>query len=144
MSSASTAKKDMGQAADKGGQAMDKAKDALGHVGEAASHAASAVGQTVSNAASAVGNRVDQGVSAAGSGMQSLADTARKNLPHEGYLGAASKAVADGLDSAGRYVEDKSLSGMTNDLGSMIKNHPIPAVLIGLGIGYLLGKALRS
>jgi methyl-accepting chemotaxis protein len=137
MSTASTAKKDMSQAA-------DKAKDAMGHVSDAVTHAASAVGQTASNVASAVGNRVDQGVSAAGSGMQSLADTARKNLPHDGYLGAASKAVADGLDTAGKYVEDKSLSGMTGDLGSLIKNHPIPAVLIGLGIGYLLGKALRS
>jgi len=137
MSTASTAKKDMGQAA-------DKAKDAMGHVTDAVTHAASAVGQGVSNAASAVGQRVEQGVAAAGSGMQSLADTARKNLPHDGYLGAASKAVADGLDSAGRYVEDKNLSGMTGDLGNLIKNHPIPAVLIGLGIGYLLGKALRS
>jgi methyl-accepting chemotaxis protein len=137
MSTASTAKKDMSQAA-------DKAKDAMGHVSDAVTHAASAVGQTASNVASAVGNRVDQGVSAAGSGMQSLADTARKNLPHDGYLGAASKAVADGLDTAGKYVEDKSLSGMTGDLGTLIKNHPIPAVLIGLGIGYLLGKALRS
>jgi len=138
MSTASTAaKKDMSQAA-------DKAKDAMGHVGEAVSHAASAVGQTVSNAAGAVGHKVDQVVAAAGTGMQSLADTARRNLPHDGYLGAASKAVADGLDSAGKYVEDKSLSGMTGDLGTLIKNHPIPAVLIGLGIGYLLGKALRS
>jgi len=137
MSTASTAKKDMGQAA-------DKAKDAMGHVTDAVTHAASAVGQGVSSAAGAVGQRVEQGVAAAGSGMQSLADTARKNLPHDGYLGAASKAVADGLDSAGRYVEDKNLSGMTGDLGNLIKNHPIPAVLIGLGIGYLLGKALRS
>jgi len=105
----------------------------LGHAGEA-----------VASAAGAVGSTVDQGVSAVGSGMQSLGDMARKNLPHEGYMGAATKAVASGLDSAGKYIEDKSLSGMTEDLGSLIKNHPIPAVLIGVGIGYLLGRALRS
>jgi hypothetical protein len=33
---------------------------------------------------------------------------------------------------------------MTGDLGNLIKNHPIPAVLIGIGVGYLLGRALRS
>ncbi|MBY0228945.1 MAG: hypothetical protein K2W96_06685 [Gemmataceae bacterium] len=137
MSSATTAKKDMAQAG-------DKAKDAMGHVADAASSAATAIGQGASNAASYVGQKADQGVSGVGSGMQSLGDMARKNLPSEGYLGAASKAVADGLDTAGKYVEDKSLSGMAGDLGSLIKNHPIPAVLIGLGIGYLLGKALRS
>ncbi len=121
------------QAQDKAGQAADKAKEALGHAGEA-----------VSAAAGAVGAQADRAVSAAGGGLQSLADTARKNLPHEGMMGTASKMVADGLEAGGKYIEDKSLSGMTEDLGTLIKNHPIPAVLIGLGVGYLLGRALRS
>jgi ElaB/YqjD/DUF883 family membrane-anchored ribosome-binding protein len=137
MSNATTAKKDAQdkahQAGDKAQGVLDKGREMLGHAGEA-----------VASAAGAVGSTVDQGVSAVGSGMQSLGDMARKNLPSEGYMGAASKAVAQGLDSAGKYVEEKSLSGMTEDIGSLIKNHPIPAVLIGVGIGYLLGRALRS
>jgi hypothetical protein len=48
------------------------------------------------------------------------------------------------MEQAGHYVEEKGLSGMTGDLGNLIKNHPIPAVLIGIGVGYLLGRALRS
>jgi len=121
------------QAQDKANQAADKAKDAMHNAGDAVHSAAAAVGQTA-----------DRAVSAAGSGIQNLADTARRNLPHEGVMGTASKYVADGLEAGGKYLEDKSLSGMTEDLGGLIKNHPIPAVLIGLGVGYLLGRALRS
>jgi hypothetical protein len=121
------------QAQDKANTAADKAKEALGHAGEAVSSAASAVGATA-----------DRAASAAGTGMQSLADTARRHLPHEGVMGTASKYVTDSLEAGGKYLEDKGLSGMTEDFGNLIKNHPIPAVLIGLGIGYLLGRALRS
>jgi hypothetical protein len=59
-------------------------------------------------------------------------------------LGSATDAVASGMEQAGHYVEEKGLSGMTGDLGNMIKSHPIPAVLIGIGVGYLLGRAMRS
>jgi hypothetical protein len=59
-------------------------------------------------------------------------------------LGSASHFVADKLDSAGQYVEDRNLSGMMDDVTGLIKRNPIPAVLIGLGIGFLLGRTLRS
>jgi len=59
-------------------------------------------------------------------------------------LGQATSAVAGGLDQAGRYIEDKQLSGMADDVGGMIKSHPVPAVLIALGVGFLLGRCLRD
>jgi ElaB/YqjD/DUF883 family membrane-anchored ribosome-binding protein len=135
--------------------AATKASDALGHAGHAVSSAASAVGQKVGDAASvvgqkvgeaasAVGQRVEDATSSVGKGAQSLADTVRKQGPQEGVLGQATRSVASGLEQAGRYVEDKHLTGMADDIGSMIKAHPIPAVLIGLGVGFLLGRALRD
>jgi hypothetical protein len=36
------------------------------------------------------------------------------------------------------------MSGMASDLGDMIRRNPIPAVLIGLGLGYLLGRTLKG
>jgi hypothetical protein len=36
------------------------------------------------------------------------------------------------------------LSGMMGDVTSLIKRNPIPALLIGLGVGVLIGRALRS
>ena len=33
---------------------------------------------------------------------------------------------------------------MAGDLTDLVKNNPIPALLIGIGLGFLLGRAMRS
>jgi len=33
---------------------------------------------------------------------------------------------------------------MVNDLTSLIKNNPVPAVLIGIGIGFMLARLTSS
>jgi hypothetical protein len=76
--------------------------------------------------------------------MQTAADRVREYTPDSGMLGSASRGVADAIDSAGKYVEDKNLSGMMDDMTGLIKRNPIPALLLGLGIGFLIGRALSS
>ena len=136
------------QAKDQASQAVDKGREAASHAGEAVSHAASAVGQAVTQKASDVGHTIGQkaedATAAAGSGMQSLADKVRDNAPQQGTLGSASRTVASALDTAGHYVEDKNLSGMMEDVTALVKRNPIPALMIGLGIGFLLGRVLSS
>src|SRR5262245_60581312 len=112
-----TFRKDEGnKAKDQAGQAVDKGKEAAAHAGEAVSHAASAVGQAVSQkageVASTIGHKAEDATAAVGSGMQHLADKVRDNTPNQGMVGSASRSVADAIDSAGKYVEDKNLSGM--------------------------------
>jgi len=155
-----------GKAKDQASQALDKGREAAGHAGEAASLAAGAVGQKaqdlastvgqkaqdlVSNVghkaqdlASTVGHKAEDATAAVGGGMHTVADKVREYSPHEGMLGSASKAVADTIDSAGKYVEDKNLSGMMEDVTGLIRRNPIPALLLGLGVGFLIGRALSS
>ena len=46
---------------------------------------------------------------------------------------------------AGRdYVTHRGLSGMGEDLTDVIRKNPLPAVLLGVGIGFLLARALRE
>lgn len=133
-----TIKKDQtAQAKEATGQAADKAKEALSHTGEAISHAASAAGQAVSETA-------ESATATVGSSMQSLAGTVRDSGPREGMLGNATRNVAEGLEGAGKYIEDKNLSGMMEDVNGLIKRNPVPAVLIALGVGFLVGRALSS
>jgi hypothetical protein len=132
------------QARHEASTAASKASDALTHAGQAVSSAATAAGQKAGELASAVGQRADDAVGTVGSGARSLADTVRKQGPQEGMLGDATRGVASGLEQAGKYIEDKQLSGMADDVGAMIKAHPIPAVMIALGVGFLLGRALRD
>jgi hypothetical protein len=52
--------------------------------------------------------------------------------------------VASALDSTGHYLEEQGLSGMAEDLTNLIRRNPIPALLIGVGLGYLLARMTRS
>ena len=126
------------KASDYASKAADKASDFASQVGDKASHLAHQVGDKASEYASKAGDKADSAASSVGSGMKSLADTVRDHSPHGGMLGSASEQVASGLEAGGKYLEDKGLSGIGDDLAGLIKKNPIPAVLIGIGIGYLI------
>lgn len=93
--------------------------------------------------ASKVSEKADEAAASVGSGLKSTANTVRENLPSKGVIGAASEKVADTLERSGEYLENKGLSGVSEDVLTMIKKNPIPAVLIGIGVGYLLACATR-
>jgi hypothetical protein len=130
------------QAKEHAGQAADKLKDAASHAGEAVSSAATAVGQKASEVASAVGQKAEDATAAVGKGMENLAGQVRDSGPQEGVLGTATRTVASGLENTGKYLEDKNLSGMMDDITGLIKRNPVPAVLLALGIGFLVGRVL--
>ena len=58
--------------------------------------------------------------------------------------GRASQAVADTVKGSGQYIEEAKLSGMAHDVEHVIKNHPIPALLVCFGIGYCIGRAMKD
>jgi hypothetical protein len=132
-------------------KAKDMASSAAHSAGEMASGAAqkawdtaSSVGQSAGEAASNVGRRAEETTASVGGSMRSLAGQLRENLPHEGMVGSASSAVADTLDRGGRYLQEEGLRGMASDLTHLIRRHPIPAVLIGLSVGFLVARSMRS
>jgi hypothetical protein len=132
------------RAKDAASNVADKARDAAHNIADSARDAANQAGQGISGAASTVGKKAEQWTANAGHGAESLADTLRDKGPSSGMLGRANEAVADCLENTGEYLADKNLSGMMGDVTNLIKRNPIPALLVGLGIGYLLGKSLRS
>jgi hypothetical protein len=111
------------------GRMMEKARETASDVAHGASEAASAAGRKAEEAASRVAG-----------GMQSLAGTIRERGPREGMLGEATSRVAHSLETGGRYLQEEGLSGMMDDLSGVIRRNPIPAVLIGIGIGFLLAR----
>jgi hypothetical protein len=121
-----------GRAQDQGGL-MDKAKQAASSVADKARDVASGLGQKAEGATEAVG-----------SGMQSLAGTIRDRGPQGGILGGAATGVASALESSGRYLEEQGLSGMAEDVTNLIRRNPIPAMLVGIGLGFLLARLTRS
>jgi hypothetical protein len=82
-------------------------------------------------------------MAAVGEKIGSLADVIREKAPHEGTVGTAATAVAEKLNVAGSYLQEKDLNHVLGDVSSMIRRYPVPALLIGLGIGYLLARSTR-
>jgi hypothetical protein len=121
--------------------AVDRAKDVASNVADKARDVASNVADTAKDWASTAGNKAESALEGVGSGMTSLAGTVREKLPHEGMMGTASDYVADALESGGRYLQQEGFSGMADDLTNLIRRNPIPALLVGIGLGYLLARS---
>jgi hypothetical protein len=76
--------------------------------------------------------------------MHSLGEKLHDAAPEHGILGKAADCVANTLEAGGRYLEEKKISGMAGDVTDMIRRNPIPALLVGIGLGFLLARTLRS
>jgi hypothetical protein len=90
----------------------------------------------------AASQKADDMAASVGSGMESLAGTLRGRIPTEGMMGQVAGAAADTLERTGRYLREEGVSGLTEDLSELIRRHPLPAVLVTLGLGFLLAQAL--
>jgi len=98
--------------------------------------------EKVKEAAGFVGEKAEQATHAVGAGMESLGN-AIHGQGGEGVLCGAREAVGTKLEGAGHYLEEQGLKGIGSDITNMIRQHPVPALLIGAGLGFLLAKMAR-
>ena len=126
---------------EKGREMLTAAADTAAAVGQKASEAASSVSDKAGQVASTVGQKAEAAASTVGSGMQSLAGAIRDKGPHGGVAGSVTSGVADKLESGGRYLEEHGLSGIGKDMTEVIRRNPLPALLLGIGLGFLLARA---
>jgi hypothetical protein len=122
--------------------ATDRAKEAATYVGDKAKSMASSAMHSAEDAAGYVGQKAGDATTAVGGSLKSLGSTIRESTPSDSMVSSASCAVADSLESAGRYIEEEGLSGISEDMTNMIRRNPIPALLIGVGVGFLIARAM--
>jgi len=125
------------KARDMASSAVETVRDTASNVADRAKDMASNVADTARDWASTAGHKVSDAASSVGSGLGSLASSARENVPGGEY-------VADALESGTRYFQEHSFRDMADDLSGVIRRNPIPALLIGIGIGFLLARSTRS
>jgi hypothetical protein len=99
--------------------------------------------EKATGAAAFVGEKAEQATQAVGAGMESLGGVIREHEPADGVLHNAGEAIAQKLVAAGRYLEDHGLKGVADDVTNLIRRNPIPALLIGIGVGVLLARIVR-
>jgi hypothetical protein len=55
-------------------------------------------------------------------------------------LGAAASTLAGGLESGGHYLQEEGLQGIAADVTNMIRRNPVPAMLVGVAVGFLIAR----
>jgi len=133
-----------GNVRDKVQEMAGAARQTAQEAGHRAQEAASNVANQARDVASRAGQQADNAMSSVGESISSLAGTIRENAPQEGMIGNAAGAVADRLQSSGLYLQEHGLGDITDDLGSVIRRYPLPAVGLALGLGFLLGMGMAS
>ena len=53
------------------------------------------------------------------------------------------RKVTETYEAGRDYVREQGLSGMADDAAQLVRRNPIPSVLIGFGLGFLIGCTMR-
>jgi hypothetical protein len=107
-------------------------------VTEKSREAASAVGDKAKDLASSVSEQARGAVST----VQQKAGEMASQISNKAEDAAAS--VADTWQAGRDYVMEQGFSGMADDLATIIRRNPIPSMLIGFGLGFLLARTMKD
>jgi hypothetical protein len=145
-SSASAGTNDSGT--EQSGGLADRARGAIGTAGEKLSGVGSAVREKASGAKDSLANALDAGAerlrARGGDGMSAAGATGGSMAVSEDRLSQVSGRVAGGMEGAAEWLRDADLDGLKTSIEQQVKEHPGRTLLIAVGLGYLLGKALRK
>lgn len=81
-----------------------------------------------------------RGLDAVASGLQEHADV----LPGGKSVREFASAAADQVTQTADYVRGTDLRAMMSDVEGVVKKNPGPALLMAVGLGFIVGRALRS
>jgi hypothetical protein len=73
--------------------------------------------------------------------MKCVASAIREVAPPAGIVATASGTVAKTLDAGGDYMKQQGVGGMCQDLAGVIRRHPLPALVVAMGTGFLVARA---
>jgi hypothetical protein len=109
-----------GQQHQGGSSVTERAKDAASDVTERAKDYASSAAEQARGAVSSLGEKAQDVASQIG------------------------QKASDTWEAGREYVTEHGFTGMMDDLASIIRRNPIPSLLIGFGLGFMLARTLRD
>jgi CBS domain-containing protein len=99
---------------------------------------ATRMANTVTSTVEELGSTLARQAEAASERLQMLAGALRESMPTNG-----SAVVSEGLASAKRYLDERELGDLGRQLIAVVRRHPVPALLAGVGFGYFLTRLVR-
>lgn len=126
----------------------DRARGALGSAGEKLSGVGSTVREKAGGAKDSLANVLEAGAerlrARSGDGMSAAGATGGSMAVADDRMSQVTTRVAGGMEGAADWLREADLDGLKSSIEQQVKDHPGRTLLIAVGVGYLLGKALRK
>ena len=126
----------------------DRARGALGTAGEKLGDVGSTLRERAGGAKDSLANALEVGAErlrARGDGaMAGVAATGGTVAVADDRMTQVTTKVAGGMEAASEWLRDADLNSLKGSIEQQVKEHPGRTLLIAVGVGYLLGKALRK
>ncbi|MEO6525380.1 MAG: hypothetical protein ABIP93_02015, partial [Gemmatimonadaceae bacterium] len=131
----------------------DRARNALGTAGDKLSGAGTTVRDKAGNLKATLADALESGAEKLrqqGSGGGQIAgaaatgDSAAMVESESTRLADVSNQMAGGLQASADWLRDADLDGLKSGLERQVKEHPGRTLAVAVGLGYLLGKAIRK
>jgi hypothetical protein len=141
--------RDAGQSggiADRASGAMGTAKDKLADAGSTVREKAGSLKTSLADALESGAEKLRQQGAGGGqiAGAAATGGTTGMVSSEANRLADVSNQVAGGLQASADWLRDADLDGMRTGLERQVKEHPGRTLAVAVGLGYLLGKAIRK
>jgi hypothetical protein len=73
----------------------------------------------------------------------SASDGTTASVSGDSSITAVTETLATGMQSSAEWLRDADLEKIKSGVEQQVKEHPARSLLVALGAGYLIGKALR-
>jgi ElaB/YqjD/DUF883 family membrane-anchored ribosome-binding protein len=135
-----------GGVADRAKSAMGTAQEKLASAGSAARERAGTLKNSLADALESGAERLRQQAAGGGqtAGAAATGDSVDMVADQPNRMTDMSNQVAGGLQGAADWLRDADLDGLKSGLERQVKEHPGRTLAVAVGLGYLLGKAIRK
>jgi ElaB/YqjD/DUF883 family membrane-anchored ribosome-binding protein len=124
----------------------DRARNALSDAGSTVRDRAGNLKNSLADALESGAERLRQQGPGGGqmAGAAATGGSASMVSDQSGRMADMSNQVAGGLQGAADWLRDADLDGLKSGLERQVKEHPGRTLAVAVGLGYLLGKAIRK
>ena len=124
----------------------DRARSALSDAGSTVRDRAGNLKNSLADALESGAERLRQQGAGGGqmAGSAATGESAGMVSDQSNRMADMSNQVAGGLQGAADWLRDADLAGLKSGLERQVKEHPGRTLAVAVGLGYLLGKAIRK
>ena len=134
-----------GGVADRARGIANAAADRIGSAGSAVRDRAGSIKDTLADALESGAERLrTQGASGGQVAGGDATGRSAALVSDDSPLAQTQNQIAGGLQGSADWLRDFDLDGMKSGIEHQVKEHPGRTLAIAVGLGYLLGKALRK